>query len=718
MKATTEQEKTQQIRDFSAALQSKAFEESEIPSIQFQTAVLGSLIEQYLSKIPHFWPTFSNTKEKLSATRGWNLFYYVTTASVLTEVRHVARLETPYTGWEIPPKTKDESNVDAWSYAISPPSLQDTVEHKSSIIGDSQSLYDCPRCTATGYIPCDKCSQKGKTRCQDCSGAGTFRCTTCAGTTTVNKTQTVVKEKKCDACGVNTVMNVIALFDDNPYTRARRCGKCGGRGVIRYKDTESYTAPCKTCRATGEERCKKCRATGLLTCGKCRGNTKLKCTKCKTHKKIVSYLSLERQFSRSSHSENFASPLFAKQLSTVEGDIFVDAAQHEVACLDADHIPDVEIAKIQGNTPTSKVVAQRSALLLKQARKACPPAGRIVEESVVLKRCSSIGFSYNCGRARYQAVCSPTANTFEIPLALLPHISPAAAWMKHRLAEARALAASGDKRDAAVLLAQCRELAAVDPACLSLLSGDLIDIPDDVVSLAEKVTYTSGEVKFYAAAILIFVAGIITSAAATSFVPALLATPFGGVLGYIGWMVGKQTTGHGRGLAPYGNSSPHSQAASITDTSSTSPGSVGVGHQETIIEDVSGFYSSVGDIPEQRKVEREQESSSPDTAKRRPAPSRAIAPDQPKKSKGIGVLRLLLFFIIIGSLVAMGGFNLEFDNAKYTLQTAIDNGDASGAGSAAVRANFAEKGFYASVFVCSLAFMGLFIMNYFRKRSA
>lgn len=718
MKAATEEEKSRQVRDFSAALQSKAFEESEIPSSQFPTALLGSLIEQYLSKLPHFWPSFSTTKDQLSAIRGWNLFYYVTTASVLTEVRHVARLDTPYTGWEIPPKTKDESNVDAWSYAIAPPSLLDSVEHKSSIIGDSQSLHDCSRCTATGYIPCDKCAQKGKTRCQDCSGAGTFRCTTCAGTTTVNKTRTVVKEKKCDACGLNTVMNVIALFDDNPYTRARRCGKCGGRGVIRYKDTESYTAPCKTCRATGEERCKKCRATGLLTCGKCRGNTKLKCTKCKTHKKIVSYLSLERQFSRTSHSENIASPLFAKQLATVEEDIFAEAAQHEVACLDADHIPDVVFAKIQGNTPTSKVLAQRSALLLKRARKACPPDGRIVEESVVLKRCSSIGFYYICGRARYQAVCSPTANTFENPPALLPHISPAAAWMKHRLAEAKALAASGDKRDAAVLLAQCRELASADPACLSLLSGDLIDLPDDVVSLAEKVTYTSGEVKFYAAAILISVAGIITSAVAASFVPALLATPFGGVLGYMGWMLGKQTTGQGRGLVPSGASGPVFQPAATTDNSATPPGSVGVDHQETNFEDFSGFYSSAGDIPKPKEVEPEQVPSKPDAASRRPSRSRAITPEQPNKPKRIGVLRILLFFVIIGSLVAMGVFNVEYDNATYALQSAVNSGDVSGAGNAAVRGNLAEKGFYASAFVCSLAFLALFTMNYLRKRSA
>jgi len=500
----------------SPGLEQRSLDPTEIPR-----PVLTEAVRAYLAAIPHHMRTAAPFQCEIS--RAWEFRFYRVVVSILVETRTVARQRVPYRGWNIPAKTKDESNINAWSYSMPRKTLDDALEPKTSIVADSQSLHECTRCSVTGWLDCQGCNAKGRVTCTGCAGQGRFTCTACSGAGQVKKTRVVVRQEKCKNCAINTVANILAVFDDNPYTRARVCRTCGGSGIRQWKENEQYTVDCKRCQTTGKEACKPCKTTGLVTCTGCTGKGKVGCPDCDKCKRVVSYLAVTQEHKTLTAEKDAIPWALAEAIKHDDPQVFrAGAAQ----LLFQDTADSIELAPYESIAAASTVAGQigkKSCRLLQKTRGNKPTDARIVQERVALFQGVSYGFKYSCQGKVYKAVSRPVDTHGGRPTGLVSHVSPATRWLCEQMSESQLLAHSGEAREAALLLGRCKEVAAADHVCAQYLKERLSRIPDNVLEMTGKVRFSFMQIVFYSSSAGIFVAGLCLSPILNTAFPALLA---------------------------------------------------------------------------------------------------------------------------------------------------------------------------------------------------
>ena len=481
-------------------LEQRLLDPTEIPR-----PFLAEAVRAYLGSIPHHTKTTEPFQCEIS--KAWELCFYRVVISILVETRTVARQRVPYRGWNIPTKTKDESNINAWSYSIPPKTLDDTLEPKTSIVTDSQSLHDCTRCSVTGWLDCRGCGAKGSVTCTGCAGQGRFTCTVCSGAGKINKTQVVVRQEKCKNCAINTVANILAVFDDNANTHARACRTCGGTGIRQWKENEQYTVDCNRCQTTGKEECKPCRTTGLVTCTGCTGKGKVGCPDCDKCKRVASYLSVTQEHKTLSAEEDAIPDLFAASIKH-DNPRFVRAGATQLVFQDT--AESVVLGPYESVASTANVAGQigrKSCRLVQKTRNGKPQAGRIVQERVALFQGLSYGFQYSWQGKAYKAVTRPVDASSGQPTSLVSHVSPATRWLCEQMNASQEHAALGDTREAALLLGRCKEVAAADQVCAQYLHEGISKLPAKVLEMSDKVMFTFTQILFFSSAAGILLVG-------------------------------------------------------------------------------------------------------------------------------------------------------------------------------------------------------------------
>jgi hypothetical protein len=390
----------------------------------------------------------------------------------LAESRCINEKEVPYRGWDIPQKTKTLANTKPWDFNPATPSINRLIETKRSIIKDSQEVVSCYECKAKGEVDCVKCTASGKITCERCEGSGRVGCKDCNGRGKQQRTRMEMREEKCGNCGLNAVVGLLAMFDDNPYTRARRCGTCGGRGTVRKKVQVPYDVNCKRCRASGKVSCGRCKTTGKITCDKCKGKTLVVCEKCEKQTRLVKYLELERNFAVHREVDAVLPPQMEelRKHSPSLDVLFCDYESSLLAETTETHL-DLEELKIcdKENGFISSQLRQKVNEAIETGRTEVN-GERVVSEKLAVSKGEAFFFKYHHEKKSYIGFTTPTASTLDSSQSdtIAPHYSPVARWLRRQMQRAQEFSESGDQRTVGLLLKSCEEVSANDPYLQSL----------------------------------------------------------------------------------------------------------------------------------------------------------------------------------------------------------------------------------------------------------
>lgn len=392
----------------------------------------------------------------------------------LQESRCINEKEVPYRGWDIPEKTKTLANTKPWDFSPPAPPIQRSVESKRSIIKDSQEVVSCYECKAKGEVDCEKCAASGKITCERCEGSGRVGCKDCNGRGKQQRTRMEMRDEKCGMCGLNAVVGVLAMFDDNPYTRARRCGTCGGRGTVRKKVEVPYDVNCKRCRATGKLSCGRCKTTGQIRCDECRGKTLVVCKKCEKQTRLVKYLELERNFAVHREVDAVLPPQMEelRKLSPALDVLFADYGSTLLSETSEAHL-DLEQLKIctKENDFVSSNLRGKVNNAIETGRTEVL-GERVVSEKLSISKGEAFFFKYHHENRNYVGFTVPTASTLASSHSdsIAPHYSPVARWLRRQMVRAQEFGESGDQRTVGLLLKSCDEVSANDPYLQSLFA--------------------------------------------------------------------------------------------------------------------------------------------------------------------------------------------------------------------------------------------------------
>ena len=322
---------------------------------------------------------------------------------------------------------------------------------------------------------------------------------------------------------MNAVMNILAVFDDNPYTRARRCRTCGGTGVRQWKENEQYTVDCKRCQTTGQETCKPCKTTGLVTCTGCTGKGKVGCSDCEKCKRVVSYLSVTREHKTLTTEEDAIPDSLAESIKLDDPRLFRAGATHLFFQDDAERVALGPYESVASSANFAGQIGRKACSLVEKTRDEKPQEGRIVRERVALFQGMSFGFQYSWQGKGYKAVTRPVDASNSLPTGLVSHVSPATRWLCERMKESQGHATSGDTREAALLLGRCKEVAAADNVCAQYLREGISKLPEKVLEMSDKVTFSFAQIAFFSSAAGILLVGLCLAYILNTAFPAVLA---------------------------------------------------------------------------------------------------------------------------------------------------------------------------------------------------
>lgn len=408
----------------------------------------------------------------------------------LTESRCLNEKEVAYKGWPVPQKTKTLANTKAWDFNPPVPPIETSVEAKKSIIKDSQEIIACYACEAKGEVGCETCAASGKITCDRCKGSGRVECKDCSGRGKQRRTRMEMREEKCSMCGLNAVVGILALLDDNPYTRARRCGNCGGRGTVRKKVEVPFEVDCKRCRASGKLSCGRCKLTGKIRCDQCKGKTLVTCRKCEKQARLVRYLELERNFVVHREVDAVLPPQMdaVRRLSPSLDVLFSDYSSTILSQTCKDHLSLEQMkACVTENDTIGKQLREKVGSVVEAGRGEIH-GEKVVSEKLAISKGEAFIFQYDHQRKNYVGYTTPCSSTLANSQddTIAPHYSPVARWLHRQMKRAEEYEKSGDQRTVGLLLNSCVEVSANDPYLQALveekrggesLSRQYIDAP-------------------------------------------------------------------------------------------------------------------------------------------------------------------------------------------------------------------------------------------------
>jgi len=563
------------------------FLEEQLDTKIFSDGSLLKSVDQYLKQFPHIKQESLSSKVVLQECS--KLYYYAVDAELLVEHREIARKIVPYQNWAIPPLRKYETNVEPWSYKLPPISISSFQSEGTQIISDSQQLSQCIYCSVQGDLTCENCKETGQVTCSSCSGQKTIACGKCSGRGQVRMTRPIQRTEKCPACSINALVNLAALLDDNPYTRARRCASCGGSGVRIINDTESYDQLCPGCNGQGRVPCRNCRSIGKVVCTLCKGKRRNRCETCLGHKKLVSYLELRRcceivKCRKMFVPEDLLQKTFGEKLELLSVDeskvyykinalSLVDSQdKHITKNIKKGDLPlalanGIEEGKYQDPSASTEMPSagelkelvdeywsddcfpegddlnDRSSFLqdpqghhdtkkepllaiafdaLNGVRDQIKANGKVAEEQLLLRRGECIRFKYMHGNISYSAIAKEVNAPNPINRYIIwPHDSPAVQWLNSQLSYIGILTQRGEKREAALVLKKCQEMAEKDAACRRKLTQARIIAIDELRTMAKRVSVSKFQLLGNIFAAILGGLGLILSIVLLSVFPVL-----------------------------------------------------------------------------------------------------------------------------------------------------------------------------------------------------
>ena len=210
-----------------------------------EQVVFREALRRYFDSLPLHGISASSDKAKIERVIEFPSFRCRVTT--FRETRCLVRCVVPYKGWKVPQLRRSEINTEAWEFSWAP-GISPSEGFEVKIIADSQEVQPCSKCTAVGTLECGTCNCSGQIGCLRCESAGIVNCPTCEGQRKLLREKQVQKFRPCGSCGTNALMNVLAVFDNNPYTNVRRCAKCNGTGEERFVLKCHFRLPFDTCK--------------------------------------------------------------------------------------------------------------------------------------------------------------------------------------------------------------------------------------------------------------------------------------------------------------------------------------------------------------------------------------------------------------------------------------------------------------------------------------
>jgi|GEM_PF-2086031 len=502
-------------------------------------------LKAYFAALPHHGQTDAVAQAKVERVEDAVSSRFNVT--VFHESRSIVRAKAPYKGWKIPQLRRNESNTNAWEFDWPPPPLPSPSPSEKKIIADSQEMHWCAECERSGQTTCERCQGAKHVGCGGCNSTGKVNCGTCDGTGSEKRTRKVQSFRPCGSCTANTLMNVVAIFDNNPYTRVRVCPRCRGTGQEPFIAEENYEVPCPKCKTTGKVMCIKCKGTKRLTCAGCTGKGKKTCNNCKGEKAVVSYLEIVRTFSETRHERDVGGPfvqkLFEASLQNPFSIGHVREQHWEIAGPEEflQTLQEREAAAAKSflglNLRTLRQTVEEGMV---ESTSGSRPVAIHLRNSVILTRC----VTYSVLRNRYRAIWDSKLRTKSGALPsrreVISHKSIVSNWCRLRVAELKSVASEAGQRQAALQLQELSKIGELDPVCEKVMKESIsASSIHNIAELSQSVKYSTNQIILFAVSALLSILSVGLLFALTDNIPGFFVLGVSGVLALIAIKVAK-----------------------------------------------------------------------------------------------------------------------------------------------------------------------------------
>jgi hypothetical protein len=481
-----------------------------------QDSALQELIDEFRVSLRNYFLTLphhglSDMSQQAVLENVSRVFAYRYSLSVFKEVRKVIRCVVPYKGWKIPPLRRNEDNTIPWGFNW-PVAAEPSAITEKKIVSDSQENKPCEACDATGTQSCVSCDSKGRLDCENCSAQGVRSCAHCQGVGTIRRERQVQKFRACTGCGMNTVFNVIAIFDNNPYTRARSCAKCHGTGKEPYVETETYNENCPACKTRGRVRCNVCSGRKFIACASCMGRGKIVCKTCSGCKSLVSYLELQRNHSPRQYEGQLIAVSTMDALTKSHQQPFTVGCGSTVRFRDGNPMTlrALLCSLVETSPPfTKQLINELLRHLSDDFKEDTSPVHKTAWDLEVQIFSTAI-VRYSINKRKYHAIWDSSLSDERQDRRIYAHDSVVSQWCRSQVKSIQETVQSVGIRDAAMDFKKLDQIAKLDKACeLAIQSATSATGLQEVARASGKVVITRGQQVLYSTSGIILVASFI-----------------------------------------------------------------------------------------------------------------------------------------------------------------------------------------------------------------
>jgi len=300
---------------------------------------------------------YKNLGDKIEVKELWYKPAFPITFRTQYEARSKHKGYKPYIDQKIPKLEIIELNeLKEWERDLG--KIEDFINDASDyIVNGSQTVDNCFKCNALGWIKCVECHGEKKITCPNCNGYKYIRCSSCSGE----------GNHKCSSCSGKGYFeekkeNYRIITDSDGRQKRElwdteiirnKCSACRGKGKIE----------CSSCSGKGQVICYKCSGMGKITCPKCSGSGRNTCPVCNGYQKLMHYFYIHRElcFIRQHnviiHNSVFNEfPEFKDKCDSIKS---VNIHSHKDEMISTDYLPDENhlsefVSEFVNNSITSK----------------------------------------------------------------------------------------------------------------------------------------------------------------------------------------------------------------------------------------------------------------------------------------------------------------------------------------------------------------------------
>ncbi|HEY1187197.1 MAG TPA: protein kinase [Gemmata sp.] len=413
--------------------------------------------KRYVKGIRHH--SQSALPDKMELDGAWAHHSRFAVLTSLYETRVASVVTRPYEGEPVPISTRPATEIDPWSCRLPIPNAMKSGTAEFPI-PETQRVLECGACRGGGRGPCSGCNGSRSVPCPTCSGTKMAPCSTCRGKGREERVRKVKRFRDCRRCrGAG-------------HTDNARCRECNGTGRAEFRDEERYTVPCGSCSERGHVPCRPCNATGAVACSICRSSGAVACKTCAGKRQLAEVWVVRQTFRAADQTGVPTQP------ELMPAEVF-DLLQKGKTYAPVATVLSPELTPFGadlGPAAPSELTASVRALLA--AAPAADRGGRLVRQRVVVHAAPGYQFTYRSRKKEYD--CWLTSADGE----LFAPVNPVTDELERTV---RAAAASDDKREAALVMRNAREMAEDDDTCAAALARVKGEVPDDVWAWSKAV---------------------------------------------------------------------------------------------------------------------------------------------------------------------------------------------------------------------------------------